>query len=169
MAGTDPWFDELYRENVKDLNKFGKRVCPVVRDTEIYVHEAYEKMLAEQETLRNWPFDWSTGWLYLTLYNILRNEQRKIINRKTDLWSSGDLDTLAAPDTPGPLEFCLPHGLSPNEERILRLRFEENLRNFEIARILNKSEAACNTQLCRALKHCRELLEKQDEREKTSV
>lgn len=168
MAGSDTWFDEVYNNNFKALMEFGLRYCSIVGDTDIFVQEAFLKMLAKQEEIRNYSPLHTSRWLRKTLQNLLKNERRTILNRKTDLWLPADLDLLPAPDSSD--ELYLPDGLTQNEEQIIRLRYEKDLNIWEIARILNKSESACSAQLCRALKKCEALFkERRAERESKSV
>lgn len=55
----------------------------------------------------------------------------------------------------------LPKGLSPQEQEILLLRFEERLSYSEIADVLKIKEASCRSRLMRAKAHLLNLYEKE--------
>lgn len=55
----------------------------------------------------------------------------------------------------------LPKGLSPQEQEILLLRFEERLSYSEIADVLKIKEVSCRSRLMRAKAHLLNLYEKE--------
>lgn len=59
------------------------------------------------------------------------------------------------------LREVLPKGLSPQEQEILLLRFEERLSYSEIADVLKIKEVSCRSRLMRAKAHLLNLYEKE--------
>lgn len=122
------------------------------------VQDTFVLAFSHWETLAHHPSP--GGWLTLTLFNLVRNEQRKLCRHNTV--SLDEIkDFLASPPTASSQEI-LPKQLSDDDKQILIWRYELQLSYTEIARRLGTSENACRMRISRALKKCKYYLSKDD-------
>lgn len=98
------------------------------------------------------------GWLTLTLFNLVRNERRKLARHQC--LCLDDVQYCLPADERASLEEILPSRLSNEDKRILLWYYEQQLSYTEIALRLGVSENACRMRVSRALKKCRKFLEK---------
>lgn len=96
------------------------------------------------------------GWLTLTLFNLVRNERRKLARRNCICLD--DVHQCIATHETSPVEELLPAQLSEEDRSLLIWHYEQQLSYTEIARRLGVSENACRMRVSRALKKCRWLL-----------
>lgn len=98
------------------------------------------------------------GWLTLTLFNLVRNERRKLARHQC--LCLDDVQYCLPADERASLEEILPSRLSNEDKRILLWYYEQQLSYTEIALRLGVSENACRMRVSRALKKCRQFLGK---------
>ena len=92
------------------------------------------------------------------LQNLALNERRRV--KRHPETSLDSLLNLAGETPANALEDMLPKQLSKADREILIWRFEQNMDYDEIADRLGISETGCRSRVSRAVKHCRELMEK---------
>lgn len=99
------------------------------------------------------------GWLTLTLFNLARNERRKLRNRLIQVSLDEVANQLISGDQAASIELLLPVRLSSDEREILVWKFEHRMDDRAIANALGITEGAAKMRVSRALKRCRELLD----------
>lgn len=103
-------------------------------------------------------------WLYNVMYKlILRALDRSWYKREI---SMDDVESLQYEVFSLKMVDCLPRALTDEERQVILLRVEHGLSHKELAEQLGLSEAACRKRLSRAFRHCRELLEQEECRER---
>lgn len=151
----DEWFDQLYRENIKQLRNAAKSQLGDQEWAEDVVHDVFLLLLKKRDEVYRHEF--VKGWLYKTLANMIRNERKKCVYRQhiplQDIRQLGIEDTYDMP-----LAEILPAELAPEDRDILIMRFEKQLSHAQIAQQLGCSPSASRTKLSRAVVRCRELL-----------
>lgn len=95
------------------------------------------------------------AWLMKTLQNLLQNERRRLVSRRTFPLD----DTIPAAEAEGALRDVLPSGLTETERKLLLLRFEDQLSYRELAERFDLSEGACRIKLFRTVEKCKKLLQ----------
>ena len=159
MSDLNAWFDRLYREHSERLIKMAFYVLRNRPLAEDMVEETFLTLLHKKEELESHPN--IAGWLTDTLKNIISDEL-KSARRKHDVPFIFD-NYAAEYDTYRlPLKDFLPKELSPKEQEILILLFEEQLSYEEISERLGISVENCPTRAFRAKIHYRELVEKEE-------
>ena len=95
----------------------------------------------------------------LTLFNLARNERRKLRNRLIQVSLDEVANQLISGDQAASIELLLPVRLSSDEREILVWKFEHRMDDRAIANALGITEGAAKMRVSRALKRCRELLD----------
>ena len=97
------------------------------------------------------------GWLTKTLWNLADREMNKAHHSDLPL----ELDYIRGiAEMELPMEVYLPKGLTDKERSILLMRIDQKLSYAEISEIMGVSEDACRQKLSRAVRKCRELMER---------
>lgn len=149
-------FQELYLALHDKMLRVAYRMTGTVETAEDLVQDAFLLALFQEEALLRHPVP--EGWLMRTLQNLTLNERRRLKRHpETPLES---LRHIAGGSPAGSLEDMLPTGLSPQDREILIWRFQENRDYDEIAARLGISQTGCRSRVSRAVKRCRELLER---------
>ena len=97
------------------------------------------------------------AWMMLTLYNLVRNELRKQWYHQflpLDAVANVSKET----DVTRLLEELLPYGLSDEDRKILKWRFEQQMDYREMSVRLGISETGCRGRVFRAVARCKKLL-----------
>lgn len=98
------------------------------------------------------------GWLYKTLWNLMTREMSKAYHREVAL----DVDYIEGNSGIDlPMEYFLPRGLEHKEREIILMRIDRDMSYAEIAEMKGLTQDACRQQLSRAVRRCRELMEKE--------
>ena len=119
------------------------------------VQEVFVLATLHYDTLRT--YDAPEAWLHLTLHYQVLN-QRRMTARHNEVPLPEDIPVSADSG----LSELLPAGLSPEDQAIIRMKYETGLDHAEISNRLGISEAACRSRLSRALSRCKKLLKKQE-------
>ena len=98
------------------------------------------------------------GWLAVTLFNLVRNERRKMENRLTSISIYEIADRLKMNEQTGSIEALLPAQLPDDDRKILTWRFDYQMEYQDIANAMGITEGAARMRLSRALKRCKRLL-----------
>lgn len=117
------------------------------------VQDTFVLAFAHEEELARHPAP--EGWLTLTLFNLVRNERRKLARQ--NCISLEEVHPCCVQETT-PVEELLPSQLPQEERSLLIWHYEQQLSYTEMARRLGVSEHACRMRMSRALKKCRKLL-----------
>lgn len=99
-----------------------------------------------------------SGWLFITLHHLILRETTKR-SREVSCENMEFIST-ETEEIDLPLELYLPNTLSEQDREILLWRLRDEYTFEEIARRRGISEVACRQQLSRAMRRCREELEK---------
>ena len=140
-------FDSFYLEYSPKLWRLAYRLTRNRYDSEDLVDEAFLIYLQKSITM---VIDNPEAYITRILANLVRNYAR--ISWHNEL----PIDVLGMR-----LREVLPKGLSPQEQEILLLRFEERLSYSEIADVLKIKEVSCRSRLMRAKAHLLNLYEKE--------
>ena len=156
MSNLDPWFNKIYEDNFDMLVKVAYYILQDKNILEDIVQSAFAALLFKREQLRNHPN--IAGWLVKTVPNLADNEQNKA-------WRTQEVRFLPdyEPAANGPQEnfiSLLPPELTEDQKRVLYYRLEVRLSHEEIAAHLGCSSDASRMRYSRALKRCKELMEK---------
>ena len=150
-------FDSFYLEYSPKLWRLAYRLTRNRYDSEDLVDEAFLIYLQKSTTM---VIDNPEAYITRILANLVRNYARLSWHNELpiDVLPESTLST----DGVG-MRLCevLPKGLSPQEQEILLLRFEERLSYSEIADVLKIKEASCRSRLMRAKAHLLNLYEKE--------
>lgn len=117
------------------------------------VQDTFVLAVAHWEELSQHPAP--EGWLTLTLFNLVRNERRKLARHPCISLEEVQPGCVQESTPVGEL---LPAQLPQEERRLLIWHYEQQLSYTEMARRLGVSEHACRMRVSRALKRCRKLL-----------
>ena len=154
MKTTQEWFEELYKDYMKQLVKAAKKF---LHDKELaidLVHDTFIVALIKEDDVR--AHENPRLWLYKVLYNQIGNEMQR--QRYRDVTSLELCAELGQNDTYFPaLTERLPPGLKEKDREILIMFFEQRLSHEEMAARLGCSVGNCRTKLFRAKERCREL------------
>lgn len=146
----------LYESLHDKMIKVAYRMIGNIETAEDLVQSTFLLALFHQNELLQHPSP--EGWLMRVLQNLALNERRRL-KRHQDI----SLDTLinvAGVSPATSIREILPKKLPEHEKEILIWRFEENLDYDEMASRLGISPSGCRSKVCRAISHCRKLLEK---------
>ena len=152
---------EIMGIRLKDLSKLGY-TNNVARSLAVAIVNKHCKYESKEEILVRLANVLDNPEAYITriLANLVRNCARLSWHNELpiDVLPESTLST----DGVG-MRLCevLPKGLSPQEQEILLLRFEERLSYSEIADVLKIKEASCRSRLMRAKAHLLNLYEKE--------
>lgn len=146
-------FDSFYLEYSPKLWRLAYRLTRNRYDSEDLVDEAFLIYLQKSITM---VIDNPEAYITRILANLVRNYARLS-------WHNEFLpeSTLSTDGVGMRLREVLPKGLSPQEQEILLLRFEERLSYSEIADVLKIKEVSCRSRLMRAKAHLLNLYEKE--------
>lgn len=98
------------------------------------------------------------GWLYKTLWNLATREMNKAYHSEVPL----NMDYIeGSSGIELPMEYFLPKGLDDKEREIILMRIDREMCYAEIAEAKGMKESACRQQLSRAVRKCRDLMEKE--------
>lgn len=97
------------------------------------------------------------GWLMKTLWNLAAREKKKAYRKDVPL-EADYIEGIAGIELP--MEYYLPPGLKEQEREIILMRIDRGMSYAEVAEIKGISEEACRQQLSRAVRRCKELMEK---------
>lgn len=149
-------FQKLYEDLHDKMLRVAYRMVGSVETAEDLVQNSFLLALFRENELMQHPNP--EGWLMRVLQNLVLNERWRVKRHpETSLDSLLDL----ARETPAnALEDMLPKQLSKADREILIWRFEQNMDYDKIADRLGISEAGCRSRVSRAVKHCRELMQK---------
>lgn len=113
-----------------------------------------------------WTHENVRGWLYTTLWHLVKREMKKAYHTEVSL-DPETVEGLSGIELP--LDLCLPAGLKDWEREILLLRIGRELSYAEIAEIKGLTECACRQQLSRAARRCGQLMLRIEDGEKFSA
>lgn len=149
-------FQKLYEDLHDKMLRVAYRMVGSVETAEDLVQNSFLLALFRENELMQHPNP--EGWLMRVLQNLALNERRRVKRHpETSLDSLLDL----AGETPAnALEDMLPKQLSKADREILIWRFEQNMDYDEIADRLGISETGCRSRVSRAVKRCRELMQR---------
>ncbi|MBQ4051229.1 MAG: sigma-70 family RNA polymerase sigma factor [Oscillospiraceae bacterium] len=103
------------------------------------------------------------GWLYTTLYHIVSREM-SLARHALEFFPDEETRPFEIPffDPGFKLREIIPAELSETDREVLIDRFEEQLEYEEMAEKYGITENACRLRLFRAIKRCREAMERED-------
>jgi RNA polymerase sigma factor (sigma-70 family) len=163
MGGSGEWgaFERLYRESRDDLYAYLAFLLADHARAEDVLAQAFERAYRKRA-----KFDARRGELRAWLFGIARNLALDELRRgKRELALDGvALDMPAdadAGDTALDRVFVATalHGLEPRDRELVALKFFAGLGNREIARVVGRSETNVGSQLHRAVRKLREVLD----------
>lgn len=150
-------FDSFYLEYSSKLWRLAYRLTRNRYDSEDLVDEAFLIYLQKSITM---VIDNPEAYITRILANLVRNYARLSWHNKLPIDVLPE-STLSTDGVGMRLREVLPKGLSPQEQEILLLRFEERLSYSEIADVLKIKEVSCRSRLMRAKAHLLNLYEKE--------
>ena len=156
MVGVNDteFFLKLYKDYINELLRYAKR----------WVDEYLAEDLVEETYLAAWKdirkvrkHTAPRKWLYKTLYHKCTHEvERKSYCMEISMELSA-FDAIYT-DERKSISDLIPKGLSQAEEKLLRMRYEENAEFQDIAEFLEIKEVAARKRVARAVAKCRKLL-----------
>ena len=149
--------DSFYLEYSPKLWRLAYRLTRNRYDSEDLVDEAFLIYLQKSTTM---VIDNPEAYITRTLANLVRNYARLSWHNELPIDVLPE-STLSTDGVGMRLREVLPKGLSPQEQEILLLRFEERLSYSEIADVLKIKEVSCRSRLMRAKAHLLNLYEKE--------
>ena len=149
-------FDSFYLEYSPKLWRLAYRLTRNRYDSEDLVDEAFLIYLQKSITM---VIDNPEAYITRILANLVRNYARLSWHNELPIDVLPE-STLSTDGVGMRLREVLPKGLSPQEQEILLLRFEERLSYSEIADVLKIKEVSCRSRLMRAKAHLLNLYEK---------
>lgn len=150
-------FDSFYLEYSPKLWRLAYRLTRNRYDSEDLVDEAFLIYLQKSITM---VIDNPEAYITRILANLVRNYARLSWHNELPIDVLPE-STLSTDGVGMRLREVLPKGLSPQEQEILLLRFEERLSYSEIADVLKIKEVSCRSRLMRAKAHLLNLYEKE--------
>ena len=150
-------FDRFYLEYSPKLWRLAYRLTRNRYDSEDLVDEAFLIYLQKSTTM---VIDNPEAYITRILANLVRNYARLSWHNELSIDVLPE-STLSTDGVGMRLREVLPKGLSPQEQEILLLRYEERLSYSEIADVLKIKEASCRSRLMRAKAHLLSLYEKE--------
>jgi RNA polymerase sigma factor (sigma-70 family) len=151
-------FDSFYLEYSLKLWRLAYRLTRNRYDSEDLVDEAFLIYLQKSITM---VIDNPEAYITRILANLVRNYARLSWHNELPIDVLPEESTLSTDGVGMRLREVLPKGLSPQEQEILLLRFEERLSYSEIADVLKIKEVSCRSRLMRAKAHLLNLYEKE--------
>lgn len=150
------WFAEAFKEHYGELYFTCQCLLEDHHIAEDLTEEVFTVLWSKRKELRTHPY--LSGWLYKTMYNMIKNETRRAkYHMELPLSTFSErLETLPEPE---PLENFLPPELKAGDRQILILYFEKELSYSEIASELGISVLGCRTRLFRAKRRYLEITE----------
>lgn len=145
----------LYESLHDKMIKVAYRMIGNIETAEDLVQSAFLLALFHQKELQHHPSP--EGWMMRVLQNLALNERRRL-QRHQDISFDTLINVAGVPPATSVKEI-LPQKLPEHEQEILIWRFEENLDYDEIASRLGISPSGCRSRVCRAISHCRKLIE----------
>lgn len=154
----------LMEEHGKRLIQLAYRYTGSLELAEDLVQETMLIACCKVETLME--HDNIKGWLRKTIWNLATREMSKAYHGEMTL--EPDI-TEGSAGIDLPMELYLPKDLTDKEREVILLRIDRGLSYMEIAERRGMTESACRQQLSRAVRKCRELMEKAEKENKTPV
>jgi len=152
------FFEKMYREHFERMYKVALKIIKnpdmafdIVSETFLVLIIQINSVMEHREPVK---------WLYSVLKNNALGEYRKQ-KKRAELPLDEAMFKTVAPDFIS-IKDMLPKGLTPDEQKILSLRLNDNLDYSDIAKLMNITESTCRMKFSRAKKHCAELLAKQE-------
>ena len=149
-------FQKLYEDLHDKMLRVAYRMVGSVETAEDLVQNSFLLALFRENELMQHPNP--DGWLMRVLQNLALNERRRV--KRHPETSLDSLLGLAGETPANALEDMMPKQLSKADREILIWRFEQNMDYDEIADLLGISETGCRSRVSRAVKRCRELMQK---------
>ena len=159
MEISNDWVSQLYHRYLHIFLSTARNALGDQALAEDVVQDAFTVLLLNQDTVRKMKRP--DIWLFKVLLGRINNTARRELMRRH--LSFDDVPEVGMEDRYHfPLAGLLPAQLKPEERDILILYFDEQLSHAQIAERLRCSLTTCRTRLCRAKKHCRDLLLQED-------
>ena len=148
------FFLKLYKDYINELLRYAKR----------WVDEYLAEDLVAETYLAAWEdihkvqkHTAPRKWLYKTLYHKCTHEvERKSYQMEISMEMSA-FDAIYS-DEKKSISALIPKGISPAEEKLLRMRYEDNADFQDIAEFLGIKEVAARKRVARAVAKCRKIL-----------
>jgi len=156
----DKFISYMHKANAMNLRQYAYNLTHDWHWAEDLVQQTFYVFILQVNSVIAHPNP--AGWLYKTLYNIYRDEQRKkyrsveipLNDEATEFLHSADPQSIVSKDS---LFEFLPTGLREAEKQILQWYLGEQYSYKTIAKLLKTSETACRTRVSKALKKCKKL------------
>lgn len=97
------------------------------------------------------------AWLYRTIRNLAMRELAKAYHTELAL----EENILGEKCDGLPMEYYLPNGLSERDRELILMRVDRQMSFGEMAEVKGITEGACRQQVSRAIRRCRERMEKE--------
>ena len=149
---------ELYQRYASDVERYVRRLCPD-GDTMDCVHETYLAVARNADSFRTGS---ALPWLLTLASRRALDEQRRKRRRARREESAARSDEEVSPRVDGNLEEQLAR-LPVNLRAVLELRFVDDLRHEDVARVLGVSLRTAKEWSKRGLEMLRERMENEDE------
>ena len=159
MEHREAWFHELYLKHRKRLLRTAYAITGDLQDSEDLVEAVFEKLYEKYETVKD--HENPAGWLGKALYYQLGSDTQKAYRHRETAFEPG-VEPVQPPCSEDFMSI-LPPGLSEPERQILYLHIEAGYTHEEIAGILGCSAAAARMRYSRARRHCKKLMEENQE------
>lgn len=151
----DMQIQQLYRKEFPRMFRVAYRMTGDAEASRDFVQDTFLMALFQREKLSAHPAP--SGWLMVTLRNLIQNDRRK--EKPISLEETSEFPVENMPQS---LDEILPSQFPEKDCQLLIWRFEQNLSYQEIAERKGISEGACRTRVSRAVAKCRELLSEED-------
>lgn len=159
MSPVQAWFDTIYEENFKLLQRTAMHLLRDRQLAEDMVQTVFLTLLSKHEGLQDHPN--IRGWLIQTLkYQIQSELQRARYSHEAPLTPAHEQVIGASEPYESDFLSLLPTELSSSEKMILYLHIEVGLTHEEIAERMGCSTEASRMRLYRAKRRCKKFLEK---------
>lgn len=152
------WFDAIYLKYYESMRIAAYNLLDGHgEDADDIVQTAFEVLFEKYEHVKDHPH--IRGWLFKTLDNVARNEKRKVYHQREVALEPDHIPTVEDIYFRD-LASSFPPGLSESDRELLRLCFEEQLSQEEMAARLGCNVRALRERLSRAKSRYRKLYEK---------